>query len=254
MALFNFVANADDKIVSPSDVNQLQKSPPTYKESIAQPIAKIAIDVGHSKETSGALSSRGIAEYEFNLSLAKRIQSVLAPENDPRAFLIYSEPDIPLTKRTRIAYNKNATFFLSVHHDSAVAQYLDTWNWKGKTYYHTHKYSGFGLFVSRKNPHYEQSLKCASAIGAALQGAGFHYSDHHSAHIAGENREWADKANGVYIYDNLVVLKTAKTPAVLLEAGVIVNPNEEQWLKRSKTKDKIAAAVKAGLLQCGVYY
>jgi len=31
----------------------------------------------------------------------------------------------------------------------------------------------------------------------------------------------------VHYYDNLIVLKTARTPAVLLEAGVIVNRDEE---------------------------
>lgn len=221
--------------------------------SVQEPIPKIAIDVGHSKESMGAISAHGIAEYEFNLSLARRIKKTLSPKNENDAFLIYSEPDIPLWLRTHIAEKKKATFFISIHHDSAVAEYLEKWKIHGKTYYHSHKYSGFGVFVSRKNPDLDQSLKCASAIGTEMQGQGFHYSDHHSAHIAGENREWADKEHGVYYYDDLIVLKTAKTPALLLEAGVIVNPTEEKALQNSKTKDKIAEAVKAGLTKCGVY-
>ena len=36
----------------------------------------------------------------------------------------------------------------------------------------------------------------------------------------GVGRPWADELNGVYYYDNLVVLKTATVPAVLFEAGV----------------------------------
>src|ERR1700688_4219845 len=38
---------------------------------------KIALDVGHTVQASGALSARGVAEYTFNLTLAKRIERTL---------------------------------------------------------------------------------------------------------------------------------------------------------------------------------
>ncbi len=81
--------------------------------------------------------------------------------------------------------------------------------------------------MSRLNSHTESSLKCASAIGAALRGAGFRPSRYHADPIVGENRPFADEANGVHYFDNLAVLKTASIPALLFEAGVIVNRDEE---------------------------
>jgi N-acetylmuramoyl-L-alanine amidase len=54
----------------------------------------------------------------------------------------------------------------------------------------------------------------------------------------------------VHYYDNLIVLKTARTPAVLLEAGVIVNRDEETNMLSAETRRKIAAATAQGLERC----
>jgi N-acetylmuramoyl-L-alanine amidase len=60
----------------------------------------------------------------------------------------------------------------------------------------------------------------------------------------------ADQANGVYYYDELVVLRTATQPAVLLEAGVIVNRDEETMLSRIDHQQRIGQAVTRGLIRC----
>ena len=106
--------------------------------------------------------------------------------------------------------------------------------------------------MSRLNPRLDESLACASAIGAALRRAGLPVATHHGVSSAGVERPWADEANGVYFYDNLVVLKTATIPAVLLEAGVIVNRDEERDLAGSARRALTANAVLQGLQQCGV--
>ena len=56
----------------------------------------------------------------------------------------------------------------------------------------------------------------------------------------------------MYYYDNLVVLKGATIPAVLLEAGVIVNRDEERALAGAERRALTAAAVAQGLARCGV--
>ena len=56
-----------------------------------------------------------------------------------------------------------------------------------------------------------------------------------------------DADAGVYRYDQLIVLRATKMPAVLLEAGSIVNRQEELELatqeRRALTSAAIAAAV-----------
>jgi N-acetylmuramoyl-L-alanine amidase len=54
----------------------------------------------------------------------------------------------------------------------------------------------------------------------------------------GEARPFADQANGVHWFDDLVVLKTAAQPAVLFEAGVVVNRNEELMLQRPDVRER----------------
>jgi N-acetylmuramoyl-L-alanine amidase len=80
--------------------------------------------------------------------------------------------------------------------------------------------------------------------------AGFTPTPHHAEPIPGENRPFADRINGVYYFDHLVVLKTATQPALLLEAGIIVNRTDELILQQPAVREKIAVAIAAGLGTC----
>ena len=211
----------------------------------------VAIDIGHSKSFPGAISARGKTEFEFNVALAEAIRKELASRH-ARSLAIGEDGAMDeLPQRTAAAATGGATFFLSVHHDSAQPRYLETWNWKGAEQHFTDRLSGFSLFVSRRNPQPEASVLCARKIGAALKGAGLAFSPHHAEDIPGEGREWADRDAGVYYFDDLVVLKTARTAAVLLEAGVIANRADEQALQEPAMRARIAGAVVRGLSDCG---
>jgi N-acetylmuramoyl-L-alanine amidase len=93
-------------------------------------------------------------------------------------------------------------------------------------------------------------LKCASAIGAALVKAGFKPSLYHADPVVGENRPFADQANGVHFFDRLAVLRHAGMPAVLFEAGVIVNRDEELQMRDAEVRKRIAASVVHGIGEC----
>ncbi len=80
--------------------------------------AVIAVDVGHSKEHPGATSARGVAEFEFNSTLAQGVAQTLAGPHT-RIVLIGGNGDISrLENRTAQASAAGAGFFLSIHHDS----------------------------------------------------------------------------------------------------------------------------------------
>lgn len=212
----------------------------------------IAIDPGHTKSSPGAMSSRGIPEYEFNVGLAEIIKQRFDDQGIPA--LVTRVNGSKNTLAQRVDQTRSAKFLLSVHHDSTQNQFLKEWEWQGKTCRAANDhFTGFSLFISRDNPYPARSLRCASAIGAALRQHGFHPSTYHAERIPGENREYADRENGVFFHDNLYVLKHSPCPAVLLEAGVIVNRNEEQWIQQSGTREKIALAIEEGLSSCGNY-
>ncbi|WP_374486565.1 N-acetylmuramoyl-L-alanine amidase [Zoogloea sp.] len=212
----------------------------------------VAVDVGHYLERPGATSAYGIAEFEYNQSLAAVLAARLAADGVPVRMIGWRGEMADLRERPRQAEAAGAGFFLSIHHDSVQESQLAPWVWKGRVMRHADGFAGFSLYVSRLNPRLEESLACARAIGAALRDAGLPIATHHAASPAGPGLAWADEARGVYYYDNLVVLKTASVPAVLLEAGVIVNRDEERQLATAERRSLTATAVTRGLRDCGV--
>ena len=210
--------------------------------------ATVAVDVGHFLEEPGATSARGRPEFEFNRDLAVEIESAARGAGLHTVLIGYDGFMSQLTHRTAAAAGTD--FFLAVHHDSVQPYLIRTWEDENVERRFNDDHAGFSLFVSRKNPALKRSLACASAIGEALRGAGFAPSLYHADPIPGENKPFADKVNGVHYYDNLIVLKTARSPAVLLEAGVIVNREEELRARSPEVQKRMASAVATGLERC----
>lgn len=221
---------------------------------LAQPVSAgpVAVDVGHYLARPGAISARGIPEFEYNHSLAAVIAARLQTEGETVRLIGHRGDMADLWARPREAEAGGARFFLSIHHDSVKEEALRPWVWQGQARHYAEGFTGFSLFVSRLNPQLDASIACASAIGARLRQAGLPVARHHGVSASGTLRPWADEDNGVYFYDNLVVLKGARMPAVLLEAGVIVDRNEEQALATPERRALTADAVMAGLRACGM--
>ena len=185
------------------------------------------------------LSASGIPEFEFNLRLATEVKARLEKAG-MRARMIGDKGDlIFLNHRTRRA--KGADLFLSIHHDSMRESVIAT---------RRDELAGFSLFISRRNPDVAKSLACASAIGARFRAAGLVPSRYHADPVIGENRPFADEQNGVHYYDNLAVAHTATMPAVLVEAGVIANRQEELRMRDPAMRGRIAAAIADGARDC----
>jgi N-acetylmuramoyl-L-alanine amidase len=208
----------------------------------------VALDVGHFLAEPGATSARGRPEFEFNRDLALRIAAALAAR-DVGVRLVGEAGDASVLVR-RTAAARGATLLVSIHHDSVQPHYLEEWEHDGEVHRFSDRYAGFSLFVSRRNPRLEESLACASAIGAALRSAGRAPSLYHAEPIPGESKPFADRENGVHYFDNLVVLHAATQAAVLLEAGVIVNRADEQAMRDPVVQARIAEAVADGIRAC----
>lgn len=212
----------------------------------------IAVDAGHSIATQGAISSRGVAEFEFNRALARAIETVLDGAGHRVVPIAFEGRTEDLVSRPRQAAQARAGLFVSVHHDSAKARFQRDWEFEGRSRrYLDDRFRGFSLFVSRLNSQWPLALKCAAAVGAQLQAAGYRPSRYHADPVLGSAREFADEANGVHFYDNLAVLRHATMPAFLFEAGVIVNRDEEAMLARADTRRSIAHALERGVADCG---
>jgi len=220
-------------------------------QAACQPAAfRVAIDVGHTVAVPGAISARGATEYSFNLRLGESIQQALVKAGFDKAELLITAapPPLGLLERAVRANKLHADLFLAVHHDSVPDNLLQTWEYQGQQYHYNDSYPGYALFVSYDNPTRAGSLMFGHMLGEALQARGLGYTPHYILPLMRHRRrELVDEAAGVYRYDQLVVLRMTHMPAVLLEAGSIVNRSEELALASPERVALESAAVAAAV-------
>jgi N-acetylmuramoyl-L-alanine amidase len=204
----------------------------------------IAVDVGHTADVTGAMSARGKPEYEFNLTLAKEIVSRLTKAGFAKTTLMISSEHgrQGLIQRSAQANTMGVNLFLSIHHDSVQGVYLRKWTFEGRSLSFSDRYQGYSLFVSGENAHFAQSLQFAATFGDALLARGLVFTTHHAENIKGERRKLIDSKRGVYRFDQLVVLRQSQAPALLLEAGIIINREEETQLASPERQRLISEA------------
>jgi N-acetylmuramoyl-L-alanine amidase len=209
----------------------------------------LLVDAGHGPKRSGAESARGVPEHAFNTRLAARVVAALQAAGFCRAALLDPDGlDLPPAARAARANARGARLLVSIHHDSAQPQYLSAWIVEGKTRRYCDRFAGYSLFYSGKSAQAEESLRLARLIGRELRQAGLSFTRHHAEAIPGENRPLVDEAVGVSRYDGLAVLYGARMPAVLVEAGVIVNREEEAALSRPERIETTARAIAQGVV------
>lgn len=207
---------------------------------------RVIVDVGHGVEAPGAKSARGVFEYEFNLRLAKLIEQQLLGSGYTKTILLVTAeaPYRGLVKRVMRANSAGANLFLSIHHDAVPDSFLEKWEFAGEEHTFSDRFKGHSIFISYDNRDRNGSLLYARLLGKALKARGLQYTPHYTDKIMGHRRrELIDAEAGVYRYDQLVVLKDTNMPAVLLEAGSIVNRAEELELATPERQSLISAAV-----------
>ena len=211
---------------------------------------RVLIDVGHTATSPGADSARGVPEYEFNLKLADVIaQSLHEAGFDKTIRLVTSGSRLgSLFQRAASANSLQGDLFVSIHHDSVPDNLKETWQYEGKKLSYSDRFSGYAIFVSNDNADRSASLAFGHSLGQELQKRGLRYTPHYTLPLMGRYRhELIDGEAGVYRYDHLIVLHTARMPAVLLEAGSIINRQEELELATPERRLMVAEAVTAAV-------
>ena len=208
---------------------------------------RVIVDVGHTAKAPGATSARGIMEYEFNLRLAKLIEQGLIDAGFNRTILLVTDgPKMKgLAQRVARANGSSADLLLSIHHDSVPDSFLEAWEFEGTKHHFSDRFKGHSIFVSRHNGDSKGSLQFGKLLGKELKARGLQYTPHYTEKFMGHRRrELVDAETGVYRYDQLIVLKDTRMPAVLLEAGSIINREEELLLGTAERQSLVSAAVR----------
>jgi N-acetylmuramoyl-L-alanine amidase len=232
--------------------------PAAAKPSASQPVAtlcdpakfRLVLDVGHTAASEGANSARNAPEFNFNLRLARRIEERLKAEGYPETRLLVTEGKArpSLVRRVDAANDLHANLFLSIHHDSVPNKLLEDWEFEGKKSHFSDRFSGYSVWVSRDNPDFKTSLSFAEMVAKEMKAQGLQYAHQYTQAIMGKYQHpLLNKETGVYSYDQLVVLRKTRMPAVLLEAGSIINRDEELKMDSAERRDIVSGAVAAAV-------
>jgi N-acetylmuramoyl-L-alanine amidase len=201
----------------------------------SQKTIKVVIDAGHGGIFTGAQSA-GIFEKNINLNIAKKIQS-LSKEYNVEVIMTRETDVTPGSNELKesleyivaLPKNKNADLFISIHANSTQE------GTEGKS--QTSK-SGFQIYIPRNSSEvYEGSLKFGSVLSEVIK------SDY-----AIEPELKQTRGDG----GNILILRKATVPALLIECGYMDNPSDLKYLLDEKNQEKIARDILDGIKKYGM--
>lgn len=245
---FSLLAAAGATLVAAEQSNAHAAKAPSSKCNRAT--FRVILDVGHTALEFGAISARGVREYDFNLRLAQRIEAMLLDAGFARTVLLVTTgPNRKeLTARVARANAMRADLFVSIHHDSVPEFLIGKWEYEGAEGRYSDRFKGHAIFISKENSKAKKSLAFARLLGRQLKAAGLQYTPHYTEPLMGRRRRvLVDRDAGVYRFDQLIVLKDTKMPAVLLEAGSIIHRDEELVMSSPERQSAIATALAAAV-------
>jgi N-acetylmuramoyl-L-alanine amidase len=213
---------------------------------------RVVLDVGHTAEVPGAISAHGIPEFLFNLRLAEDAKQKLLEAGFDQTTLLVTDkpPPLGLLERAWRANRLGADLFIAIHHDSVPDYLLHAWDYEGQKLHYNDDFPGYAIFVSTENADRAGSLAFGHLLGKELEARGLAFTPHYTQPLMRHRRrELLDPQAGVYRYDRLAVLERTRMPAVLLEAGSIINRTEELQLATPERRDAIGSAVVAAVTE-----
>jgi N-acetylmuramoyl-L-alanine amidase len=193
----------------------------------------VVIDPGHGGNDTGTIGHNGLQEKQLTLDIARRLGKLL--EQNLGAYVLYTRKDdhyVSLENRSALARKANADFFISIH---ANASLLPTVN--GVETYYFKSSSEVMENAGGTGARGTDSSDRARRFAAAVQQSLIHNLS--STQVAVRDR-------GVRTAP-FVVLRDMQMPAVLAEISFISSVADEQQLRTSTYRDRIANALYQGI-------
>jgi len=218
----------------------------------------VVIDAGHGGNDPGAIGVSGVREKDITLALALKLGALI--EKNTNIKVVYTRKTdvaVELYKRTQIANNNHADYFISIHCNSvdknnvvsgsetfvmglsksdnnlAIAQKENAAILNEQN--HEDNYGKFDptspeayiLFTIYQNAYREQSIKLAAAIQSELK------------NLCKRQDRFVKEAG-------FLVLWRSAMPSVLVETGFLSNKEEETYLASEKGQAELALALYNG--------
>ncbi|MFH1397364.1 MAG: N-acetylmuramoyl-L-alanine amidase [Candidatus Omnitrophota bacterium] len=225
------------------------------KEIIIPPvrIKKIIIDAGHGGNDPGAIGRSGSQEKHVNLDIAKRLATLLKQEGIQVIMTRSTDSFISLKRRVDIANDSQADLFVSLHANANRVRSLT-----GFEVY----YPASDIDDSRRALYAAQHARLSLGdsfyatpsldLKATLWDMIYNYDRAESMRLGRlicniVERDLNCKILGIK-GARFQVLRGVRIPAVLIEVGFLSNSGEENFLKNSYYRQKIARGIKDAIL------
>ncbi|MBI4532442.1 MAG: N-acetylmuramoyl-L-alanine amidase [Candidatus Melainabacteria bacterium] len=189
------------------------KAPPQLHQGL-NPLSglTVCLDPGHGGQEKGAVGPSGVSESEINLAIAVALKRLL--ENEGASVIMTRESNLAepsLINRVKLAINSGANLLISIH-NNALPDGRDPWAEHGTSTYWYHL----------------QSLELAKTL---------------KAHLV---TELGFPDFGTF-YQNLALARPSQLPAVLVEVGFMIHPDEYAQLLSQQIQQRAAKALLKGI-------
>lgn len=213
----------------------------------------VAIDAGHGGKDTGAIGHHHLREKVVVLELAKKLKKYIDAQPGMKAVLTRNKDVfIPLHKRVRIAHQKEADIFLSLHADA----------------FPNPKARGGSVYILSTNGASSVMARIlAKSENASLQDIKLKGRDSDVAFVLSDLTREAnirasrklgkavlgEMARSVHLHKKHVqsadfaVLKSIDMPSLLIETAFISNPTEAKRLRSDRFQTQMAKSIVRGL-------
>ncbi len=214
----------------------------------------VVIDAGHGGRDPGAIGKNS-QEKSINLSIALKLGKLIE-KNMQEVKVIYTRKTdvlIPLHKRTKIANDNQADFFISIHCNSNTSTKIygaETYVMglhKSQDNLEVAKLENSSILKEDNYSDYYEGFNPNSAeayiIFSLYQNAFFDHSLDLAARIQRQIKEKTGLRDRGVLQAGFLVLYRATMPGILFETGYISNVNDEKYLLSDKGQSSIASAI-----------
>jgi len=234
-----------------STVEKLPGAP--VKEEVKARIRTIVIDPGHGGKDPGAIGPRGTKEKDVVLKIAHKLAKELHKNLKTRVILTrYHDIFLPLAERTAIANREKADLFISIHCNASLKSRTRGF----EIYFLSDKASdeeaqavaNMENAVMALEEKKEQGNELSSILWSLAMNEFMNESSEICSLVSSEvDRRLRTVDNRGVKQAGFTVLRGAKMPAILVEAGFISNRSEERKLKSSKFQKNLVESVCVGV-------
>lgn len=232
-------------------------NPPSASAADERPRRLVVIDAGHGGKDSGASSRRGTREKDINLSAAKELAKLLAQEEIFEVLLTRDDDTfVPLDARSRMANDKRADIFISLHCNSHRNKKEDGF----EVYFVSEtasdpeaerlaEYENSSLALEGKSP---QDGQAELILHALTKGESINAASELAALAARDLNKRVDMKNRGVKQAAFYVLRGTDAPAILVEMGFLSNRRDEQKISSRRFRRRIVDGLYAGLVDYAV--